>query len=258
LSLGSDLAAAREASGLTLDDIAERTRVRRTVIERIEADDFSLCGGDVYARGHIRTIAGVVGTDPVPLVAEFDRLHAPHGPSATEVFEADMSTQRERRGPNWTAAMAAALVVVAVIAVFEVAHGGTSSTAGRSTTSHSALPTGTGSTPTTSTPPVTSTPSPSPTVIAKVPPSAQGVTVRLEVTTGKTWISATSSGGKVFEGLLSTGAVKVFTDASLVKIVIGNAGAVRLSVNGVDVGTPGTTGQVVRLSFNPTDPTAAG
>jgi len=95
-------------------------------------------------------------------------------------------------------------------------------------------------------------------VIAKVPPSAQGVTVRLEVTTGKTWISATSSGGKVFEGLLSTGAVKVFTDASLVKIVIGNAGAVRLSVNGVDVGTPGTTGQVVRLSFNPTDPTAAG
>ena len=73
MSLGSDLAAAREASGQTLDDIAERTRVRRTVIERIEADDFSLCGGDVYARGHIRNIAVVVGVDPVPLVAEFDR-----------------------------------------------------------------------------------------------------------------------------------------------------------------------------------------
>ena len=80
MSIGSDLSAGREAAGLTLEDIADRTRVRRTVIERIEADDFSLCGGDVYARGHVRTIATVVGIDPAPLVAEFDRLHAPHGP----------------------------------------------------------------------------------------------------------------------------------------------------------------------------------
>src|SRR5664279_291403 len=128
MSIGSDLSAGREAAGLTLEDIAERTRVRRTVIERIEADDFSLCGGDVYARGHVRTIATVVGIDPAPLVAEFDRLHAPHGPSASEVFEADTSVTRERRAPNWTAAMVVALVVVAMIAVFEVARGGSSGT----------------------------------------------------------------------------------------------------------------------------------
>ena len=87
MSLGSDLTAAREQAGLSLEYVAERTRIRRTVIARIEADDFSLCGGDVYARGHIRTIAAVVGTDPVPLVAEFDRLNAPHAPLASEVFE---------------------------------------------------------------------------------------------------------------------------------------------------------------------------
>lgn len=261
MSLGSDLSAARREAGLSLEHIAERTRIRRTVIERIEADDFSLCGGDVYARGHIRTIANVVGTDPVPLVAEFDRQHAPQGPSASEVFEAETAFKRERRGPNWTAAMAAALVVVAMIAAFQVARGGSSaSTAGSTAGSSAGVPASSQSAPpVSSSAPTTTTPSPSSTVIAKVPPSAQGVTVRLEVTSGKTWISATTAGGsKLFEGLLSIGAVKVFSDSTLVKIVLGNAGAVHLTVNGVDIGSPGATGQVVRLSFDPTDPTAAG
>jgi cytoskeleton protein RodZ len=260
MSIGSDLSAGRKAAGLTLEDIADRTRVRRTVIERIEADDFSLCGGDVYARGHVRTIATVVGIDPAPLVAEFDRLHVPQGPSASEVFEADTSMTRERRAPNWTAAMAVALVVVAVIAVFEVAHGGSSGT----TVGHQ----GASSTPVVSqhstpaapasTPPPSPTTTPSPTVIAKVPSPGGDVTVRLEVISGRTWISATAGGNKAFEGVLNTGAVKVFTDAALVKLVIGNAGAVKLTVNGVDVGSPGGTGQVVRLSFDPGDPTASG
>jgi cytoskeleton protein RodZ len=263
MSLGSDLLAARTEAGLTLEHVADRTRIRRTVIERIEADDFSLCGGDVYARGHIRTIAAVVGTDPVPLVAEFDRLHAPHAPLASEVFESETSTKRERGGPNWTAAMAGALLVVAVIVVFQVARGGSSAPSAAGTGSTPAVtstgssgPTGstTGSTPTQPTP----TQSPSPTVIAKVPPSSQGVVVRLEVTTGNTWISATGGGSKLFEGLLKTGAVKIFTDPKQVKIVVGNAGAVRLTVNGVDIGTPGATGQVVRLSFDPGDPIATG
>jgi len=124
VSIGAELTAAREAAGMTLEDVAERSRVRRTVIEHIEADDFTLCGGDVYARGHLRTLAGIVGADPAPLVAEFDRLHAPHGPSATEVFESETAARPERRGPNWTAAMAVALLVVAVIGVLQLVNRG--------------------------------------------------------------------------------------------------------------------------------------
>ncbi len=258
MSLGSDLAAARVAAGMTLDDVADRTRVRRTVIARIEADDFSMCGGDVYARGHVRTIANVVGTDPEPLVAEFDRLHAPHGPSASEVFESETGGERERRGPNWTAAMAAALLVVAMIAVFQVARstGGPTAAANVGVGSTAAV-SGSTSRPAASTPPAT-TQSPSPTIIAQLPPSAQGVSVRLEVVAGKSWISATGSGKKIFEGVLGSGAIKILTDSTLVKIVVGNAASVRLIVNGVDIGSPGAAGQVVRLSFGPGDPTAAG
>ena len=51
----------RAAAALTIDQLAERTRIRPHVIEAIEIDDFAACGGDFYARGHLRTLARVLG-----------------------------------------------------------------------------------------------------------------------------------------------------------------------------------------------------
>ena len=261
MSLGSELSAAREQAGMTLAQVADRTRVRSSLIAGIEADDFSMCGGDVYARGHIRTIARVVGIDPEPLVAEFDRLHAPQGPSATEVFEADsrVTTSGDRRGPNWTAAMAAVVVLLLVVAGFQLLRGGGSASSAGSRPSGAATPAA--STSSTSSPSAsTSSPGPSssPTVIAEVPPSARGVTMRLGVLGGRSWVSVTAGSRKVFEGVLSDGTTRTFTDTKQIKIIIGNAGAVHLVVNGVDLGTAGGNGQVVRLTFGPGDPTAQG
>ena len=126
MSIGETLTAARLAAGLTTADVAEKTRIRRTLVEAIEADDYRLCGGDIYARGHIGTIARTVGTDPAPLLADFDRSHPRDtAPRATEVFESETTKTRERRvGPNWSAAMAAALVVVVLLAGWQLSRGG--------------------------------------------------------------------------------------------------------------------------------------
>jgi cytoskeleton protein RodZ len=70
--IGPALAEARTEAGMTVEDVSERTRIRRTIISEIERDDYSSCGGDFYARGHIRAIAKVVGADPVPLIEEYD------------------------------------------------------------------------------------------------------------------------------------------------------------------------------------------
>jgi hypothetical protein len=82
VGIGGALAAARSEAGLTVDQVSERTRIRRTIIRAIEQDDYSPCGGDFYVRGHIRAIARVVGTDPAPLVEQYDMAHglrcAPH------------------------------------------------------------------------------------------------------------------------------------------------------------------------------------
>ena len=62
--------------GLSVDELADRTRIRPHVIESIEVDDFTPCGGDFYARGHIRTLARVLGKDPAPMLAHFDSRYA--------------------------------------------------------------------------------------------------------------------------------------------------------------------------------------
>ena len=72
MSIGAGLARARGQAGLTVTQVSERTCIRETIICGIERDDYSACGGDFYARGHIRAIAKAVGTDPVPLIGEYD------------------------------------------------------------------------------------------------------------------------------------------------------------------------------------------
>ena len=80
------------------------------------------------------------------------------------------------------------------------------------------------------------------------------VTVAL-ATSGKSWVSVTTSNGRqLFQGLLQDGSHRSFTDPTRLRFVIGNAGAVSLTVNGSHLGASGRPGQVARLAFTPTDP----
>jgi len=72
MTVGSQLRAAREAAGLSVADVAAATRMRGSIIEAMESDDFSHCGGDVYARGQLRMMAPIVGLDPEELANSFD------------------------------------------------------------------------------------------------------------------------------------------------------------------------------------------
>ena len=72
MNIGAVLADARWRSHLTVSEVSRETRIREAIIWGIEKDDFAACGGDAYARGHIRAIAHVVGTDPDPLIQEYD------------------------------------------------------------------------------------------------------------------------------------------------------------------------------------------
>jgi len=72
VSIGATLAAARRRAGMSVSDLSQSTRVREPIIRAVEHDDYAACGGDFYARGHIRAIARAVGEDPAPLIDEFD------------------------------------------------------------------------------------------------------------------------------------------------------------------------------------------
>lgn len=69
--VGERIAAARTARGLTIDDVAEATKLRALIIEAIEDDDYSVSGGEAYLIGHLRMIADVVGLDSDDLIDEY-------------------------------------------------------------------------------------------------------------------------------------------------------------------------------------------
>jgi len=96
VSIGEALAEARRQAGLTVTHVSDQTRIRETIITGIEGDDYSACGGDIYARGYIRSIARAVGADPEPLIQEY--VAAQPGPQAiTEDMSEPVTPIRMRK-----------------------------------------------------------------------------------------------------------------------------------------------------------------
>jgi cytoskeletal protein RodZ len=125
VSIGATLAAARRRAGLTVSEVSQRTRVTEPIIRGIEQDDYAACGGDFYARGHIRAIARAVGEDPVPLIDEFDSTwRSAEEITAAEAFQPAMPLRkRERRRVRWTAVLAVLVLAVIGFASYKFASG---------------------------------------------------------------------------------------------------------------------------------------
>jgi cytoskeletal protein RodZ len=241
MSIGVTLAAARHAAGMTVAQLSGRTRIRETVIYAIERDDFSLCGGDFYARGHVRNIAKTLGLDPDAIVHQFDEEHGgvPLPVRAAAVFQAESTIKlRDRRSPNWSTAMAIALAIVAVFGVTRVMSGSGETTATGADLKPTPVPNGTASTRPSSNPKAA---------------KPAGDLVTLQVKANKpSWLEVSDSKGKqMFRGTMPAGHTSTWKAHKEVRVTIGNAGGVDLEVNGKHVGVPGKVGELVRRSFGP-------
>ncbi|MEV1025317.1 helix-turn-helix domain-containing protein [Streptomyces sp. NPDC050264] len=254
-SIGRALQQARIDAGLTVDEVCQSTRVRIPIVQAIEEDDFSRCGGDVYARGHIRTLARAVGIDPEPLLAQYgaERDGQPAPTPATPLFEAERIRSEPRR-PNWTAAMVAAIVAVIAFVGYTVVNGGDDGDKQQAAE---------GATPATSEPapkpssttkkPAAPKPDPSDSAIAAAPQDK--VTVKISAPDGRSWISAKDHNGRImFDGVLEKGQTKTFQDNQKVDLVLGDAGAIQLFVNGKQIEDEFQPGQVERLTYTKGDP----
>jgi transcriptional regulator with XRE-family HTH domain len=246
VSVGETLSQAREGLGLSLADVSADTRIRASVIASIENDDYGPCGGSVYARGHLRSIARVVGVDPAPLIAEFDAAHQVDLPPvsaavAPQPTDPDLLSRSSRVRPNWTAAMGIALAAICIFALVGLL---VSHNHGKSPKHNTAL--GGGAAQTTS-PPA----SPPPTTVAEVP--ASKATLEIRAVHGATWLSVTTKNGArtLFQELLPAGENKLFSNRHGLSFVIGNAPAVDVVVNGHDIGSPPSSGSVARGTVSP-------
>ena len=224
MSIGECLADARRQSGLTVTDVSQQTRIRESIIRDIEHDDFTTCGGDFYARGHIRSIAGVVGTDPRPLISEYDSDHGPLGQlRAADVFEPSRPIKiRERRSPSLTMIVIVVLLAIIGFAAYRLVssrhHSGhTAAAAATTRPSASAQPKPS------STPKPSATPTPLPSELVIKVTAAEDCWVLL---------TRASDGSQLYEGVVPAGGSMTWTETHAVQMVLGNPGGVVLTVNG--------------------------
>lgn len=241
MSIGETLADARRQSGLTVAQVSERTRIRESMILAIEQNDFSSCGGDFYARGHIRSVAGVVGTDPAPLIREYDNEHPPAAMSAAEAFEP--ATPIKIREPRRRRFPVSVLVIVLLLGI--IGYGAYRLVGSRE--AHSAAATAT-LTPD-ATPRAVSSPTAAPSPAATRKPGKPRAVIVLTAAQD-CWIGLTMPGGRqIFQGIVTAGKTMTWKEKGKVSLVIGNPSGVTLMVNGKRV-KPNTV-QVVTLSIDP-------
>ena len=249
MSIGDTLAEARRQAGLTVTQVSQQTRIRETIIRGIERGDFSACGGDFYARGHIRNIARVVGLDPDALIAEYDAAHgAPHSIRAAEVFEPStpIRLKEPRRRFNWSVAMVLALAVIVGYVIYHTV----SSSAGTKHATASGQqqhPAGHHSSPAAPASPHSSSPAPS-----SPHPAGKLLVIKLVVKAEPCWVEITRPNGiYLTQAYLNPGTRRIWRFKHPVNMQLGNPGAVVLTVNGQNRGRPGTIGNPVTLSFHP-------
>jgi len=76
---GQQLRLAREACGLSLNDVNAETNLSVKYLQALEADDFAALPGLAFARGYARRYAQLVHLDGATLIAEIDALAASKG-----------------------------------------------------------------------------------------------------------------------------------------------------------------------------------
>jgi transcriptional regulator with XRE-family HTH domain len=332
--IGEQLLNARLAAGLTAREVSEATRITVEVLHRVEAGEFGRCGGDVYARGHIRAYAAAVGLDPEPLLAAYGAVRlppltrrdlrkprvaaqpakdavgpAPRGaqkaaaqrartvlptivpgavpslvPMAGTVPPPEVPPLKHRRrgdftdadagsaaaliggegappavnerpaaflagartpvrsGPNWSVALVGALAAVGLVAAVQLWPDGDDGAA------HAAAGTLVAVQP-------HRAPEPAPAIPVATPdPAAAAKTVKLRVVarSSPSWLGVTNAAGRqLYWNILRPGQTQEFSDASKLNVILGDAAAVDLTVNGHDLGRQGSSGEVFRASYNP-------
>ena len=241
MSLGALITKSRTDARLSIEDLAKITNIPSTLLRDMENDNFKKCGGETYARGHLRNIAAKLGVDERTFLDLFEsEVTAPTKPIRELLNENNVTMPyQEPKRVSWkvlAVGSAAALVLFAGASIFfsnidtgnEPEIIATSSATPTNSASESAAPSA-----------------------AASPENVGGVTVELVASRGTTWLYATNENGQVlFSGQVRQGTSKTFSEAAQVNLKVGNAGGVDISVNGEDVGSVGANGEVVNLTYN--------
>jgi len=254
MSLGSVIRQARIDAGLSIDDLSERTNIRAGLLKEIESDDFTKCGGETYARGHLRNIAPLLKMDAGVLLELYENEQSMQPRRIQEMLAENnvMTNPVDKKTISWKTLAGISLATLALLGAVQIIISNSKTTEISSpeavaTESATAEPTNTSEAQ--PTPTATSTP----TTVRDTYSSGTGVTVKVAATRGNSWLFVSDANGTtLYSGQIRSGQNLNFSSSTRVSLKVGNAGAVDVSVNGKGAQQIGDDGEVITVSYGVT------
>jgi cytoskeletal protein RodZ len=242
MTLGQSIGAARKSAGISLDELATKTNIRPSMLREFEDNNFIHAGGDTYARGHLKTIARVLNINAEDLLNQFDEEHAQQQRKIhSQLVEnsATIAISERKRLTNKQLMIYAILAMLGLIIVSIIVGNLKASSDGPKSKP---------------TPTASATASPTPEASVSSEPnsysSGSGVEVILQATNGASWLFVSDAAGiTLYSGRAADGQTLIFSSTESVNLRIGNAGAVKLTVNGNELPSLGGDGEVVNVSY---------
>jgi cytoskeletal protein RodZ len=238
MNLGDVLNSARVAAGLSVEDLAAITSIRTGLIVEIEKNNFSQCGGDIYARGHLRNIAPKLGLDANQLVDLYNTEHSVESRSINELLAENSVTRvpHEKKNLSWKVPAAFSLSILLILGIAQIVYSNLNSS---NTTNPLTVET------TSPSPSAEPTPSSSTTEV----PATGGVTLEITAARGNSLIDIVVDGEHVDKGSIFQGESKSFEATTSISIYFSNPAGLDVTVNGELLSPLGGQNEEVRRTF---------
>jgi cytoskeleton protein RodZ len=250
LSAGRTLAAAREARGMSVEDVAERLKFARRQIESLEADNYAALPGIAIVRGMIRNYARLLELEAAPLLEDLQRRLAP-GAAELHLQRLQVPFPAGGRTSSRLPVVFGLIIIIAIAAVL-IDWGMREREAAveaRVQPAVEAAPTDKAEVTSSAAAPVAPAPAAKP---SQDNPTALKRMARVELHfDGESWVEVVDGGGTVLTSQLNRGgASQVVEGAAPLSLVIGNPSAVQVKFNEgrVDL-APHTRVGVARLTL---------
>ena len=257
-TFGDTLRQAREDLGVSLADAERETRISRRYLEALETEDEAALPAGVYTRGFIRTYCQYLGLNPDGMLDLFGPRKALDQPVVVRPIPAELHSPSSM--PMRPLVLVAGVVLAALLAGYLWSQ---YTSFVESVGQLQTAPTSRGATATV--PAVVRSPGPSPSPIAGASPSsfippiagaspspsptpARGLVVEV-VAIERSWLEVWVDGRSVLAETIQPGVTRSFTAEGQVRMRVGNAGGVQVTVNGVTQGPLGARGQAVDASW---------
>jgi cytoskeletal protein RodZ len=243
MNLGEVLRSARESAGISLDQLASMTSIRAGLLGEMEKNNFTHCGGDIYAKGHLRNIAPLIGLDAVQVIDLFNEEHSSAARSINELLVENSVAKvpHERKSISWKVPASISLAVVLVFAVVQIVVTNVKSGEIRTpSASASASPSPEATSPETTAPAVVET---------TTVPAAGKVTLQLVASRGSSRIDIVVDGTHVEKGSIFQGETKSFEGTRSISVYFSNPAGLDVTVNGELLAPLGGQNQEVRRTF---------